>query len=559
MKQIITTLFAVALVASSSLRAEVKISNPDQYPEPVPLTAERLNEIGRMMPRTVHLLETSTPENRKKVKIAIYGQSLSDRNNIWWSYLDKALQEAYPNADIDVNCLGVGGFSTATLWRLVDQDIAAYYPDLVILCVSGNHYYYESILRQIRGCTTAEILIQTDHIRGKVGSGTGCDWDCNIYDMTDWGNKMSLQTIPEYCKTYGLEINNRIVEWYDYLKANCYHPMSSVLLRADSTHFGMHAEYLVAALTARHFRYHKDADPDPNRMVTVYKVGKDVKVTKNTIMLPFEGNRIDVITDNGDGKETIQVLIDEMKPSEFPGCYKNTRTATNGDFWQGGAVQTFGSSVDLREEDWTLKIDGNGYYMLNGSLTGFDGTGSISERFNSNSGKVVIRPEDWFKGDSEFKDRELYFQTKLFAYDNYLLPVTQPSNAENTVTLAQGFPNGTHVLTLTGAVKKIKEIRVYCPPYCLSLTTNLGVNTLQYTPDGGEKPVIVFSNTYWQVGKKSEWITLDAVDNNMGESLADGKTVTVSVQENKSGKSRRGFIALTGKGVEPLVLTVMQE
>ena len=559
MKKIIATLFTAVLVCAPSLRGEVKISNPDQFPEPVPLSSERLDEIGRMMPRTVHLLESSTPQNRKKVKIAIYGQSLSDRNNFWWGYLDKALKEAYPNADIDVNCLGVGGFSTATLWRLVDQDIAAYYPDLVILCVTGNHYYYESILRQIRGCTTAEVLIQTDHIRGRVGSGEGCDWDCDIYDMTDWGNKMSLQTIPQYCKTYGLERNNRIKEWYDYLKANCYHPMSGVLLQSDSTHFGPHAEYLTAALTARHFRYHKEADPDPYRMVTVYKVGEDVKVAKNTIKLFFEGNRVDVITEDGDGKEAIQVLIDREKPSAFPGCYKNTRTATNGDFWQGGAVQTFGSSVNLREEDWILKIDDDGNYTLNGSLTGFDGKGSISERFESNSGRAVIRSEDWFKGRSEFKDRELYFQTKLFAFDNYLLPATQSANAENAVTLAQGFPNGTHELTLTGAVKKIKEIRVYRPPYCLSLSANTDMNTLRYTSAGGEKPVVVFTNTYWQVGEKPDWITLDAIDNNEGEALADSKTIAVSVQENKTGKFRLGTITLTGKGVEPLVLTIAQE
>ena len=559
MKKTFATLIVSVLLCAAPLWGEVKIANPDNYSEPVPLSQERLNELGRMMPRTVHLLESSTPNNRKKVKIAIYGQSLSDKNNFWWRYLHKGLQAAYPNADIDVNCLGVGGFSTTTLWRMAYQDMAAYYPDLVILCVSGNHYYYETLLRQIRGCTTAEILIQTDHIRGKTGEGEGCDWDCNIYDLSEWNNKMSFQTIPKYCETYGLEHNNRLREWYDYLKANCYHPAWGNLLQADSSHFGPHAEYLTAALTARHFRYHENADPDPNRMVTVYKVGEDVTVKKNTIRLPIDGNRIDVITENGDGKEAIQVRIDGLIPSMYPGCYNNTRTATNDDFWQGGVVQTFGSSIDLQQEDWTIKIADGGNFTLTGSLTGYDGAGNIAERFRSKSGRVVIHPEDWFKGFSELENRELYFQTKLFACDSYVLPVSQPANAENAVTLAQGFPNGQHEVTLTGAVNKIKEIRVYRPPYRLDLKTNLEGDILTYTSKGGDRAVTIFTNTYWQVGEKDDWITIDVVDNNAGEWLAEGKTIVVSAQPNNTGARRWGRIVLTGKGVPPLFLNVVQE
>ena len=558
MKKTIATLIASVFVCAAPLWGEVKIANPDNYPAPVPLSVERLNELGRMMPRTMYLLESSTPENRKKVKIAIYGQSLSDRNNIWWKYLHAGLQEAYPNADIDVNCLGVGGFSTTTLWRPTYQDMAAYYPDLVILCVTGNHYYYESIIRQIRGCTTAEILLQTEHIRGVIGEGAGCDWDCDIYDLSLWGNKMTFEILPKYCEAYGLERNNRLPEWYDYLKANCYHPSWGNLLKDDNTHFDVHGEYLVAALTARHFRYHEDADPDPNGMVTVYKVGKDVKAKKNTIQLPIDGNRIDIITEDGNGKEAIQVRIDGLKPSLHSGCYNNTRAATNDDFWQGGVVQTFGSSIRLQEEDWTIKIAEGGNFTLTGSRTGYDGAGNIAERFESNSGRVVTRPDDWFKGYSEFENRELYFQTKLFGYDNYVLPTSQPANAENAVTLAQGFPNGLHEVTLSGAVNKIKEIRVYRPPYRLDLKTNLEGDVLTYTSKGGDRAITIFTNTYWQLGKP-DWITVDAVDNNMGESLADGKTIVVSAQPNNTGAPRRGGITLTGKGVSELYLFVVQE
>ena len=36
------------------------------------------------------------------------------------------------------------------------------------------------------------------------------------------------------------------------------------------------------------------------------------------------------------------------------------------------------------------------HFKISGSLTGFDGNGISDEKFVSNSGKVIIEPEDWF-------------------------------------------------------------------------------------------------------------------------------------------------------------------
>jgi len=557
MKCLFFILFLLWQITGISAQGKVTIPNPENFPEPVPLTREANEQLGRMIPRTMYLLESSEQHHRKKVKIAIYGQSLSDENNHWWRDLYAALKCAYPNADVEVRCLGVGGFSTATLWRTTYTDIAAYYPDLVLLCVSGHHTYYESILRFIRGCTTAEVLVQTDVIGGKSGEGEGCSWHADLTDMNDWSNKTSFQALPEFCQKYGLELQNRKQEWYDYLKANCYVPMSGKLLQADGGHLAAQGQYLTAALAARHFRYNPKADPDPYGMATVYRPGTDVAITGNTIKVPVTGNRIDVVVANSKGgKEKLELLIDGKKPSSYPGCYKNNRVIIYDSFWNGGIVQTFGTSADLQEETWKIDMDNDGNFTLNGSQTGFDGNGSIRKRFESNSGRIVIRTEDWFKGSTELTDRSFTFHTQLYAIDEYLLPSHQSVLEENLITLAQGIPNGKHEITLTGAVEHIKEIHVRRPP--LQLTLEADRNDVSFVKAGGAQELTVSSNTYWQVYNRTSWLQVDAVDNNRRDGLSDNLTMTVTAAANDTGKLRTTTLMLVGIGVQPIVLTITQ-
>ena len=561
MKKTVLLIFVSVLMAFSHagfVMSQVVIPNPNSYPEAVPLSAAEQEQLGKLMPRTMHLLESSTPTNKKKVKIAIYGQSLSDGNNMWWQTLRDALKTTYPNADIEVNCLGIGGVASQMLWRMTYHDMAAYYPDLVIFHVYGSHIVYENIIRFIRGCTTSEILIQGDHFGANDGSGTGCDWS---YDLNSdaWDNRMSFQFIKGYCDKYGLERDNRRQEWYDYLKENCYTPSSGTLLKDnDDIHFGAQGEYLVSALTARHFKYDAEADHDPNKMVTVYKAGTDFTVADDAINLSIDGNRVDVITENGNGSESITTLIDSKKPSEFPGSYINTRV---GNYWGGGcALMSIGSNPAPQAETWTLQIDNQRRYTLTGSKTGEDGSGNQTTRFESNSGSVVFRGADWANNPS---NRTITFETKFYGKDQHTLPTTQSGANENLVTLAQGIPSSQHNLTLSGAVGKVKEIRVYRPAYKLKMES--GVNSLDFYKDKRSKTVSVTSNSYWQVYNRVDWIKVDGLDNYDGKnetdrdgSVLESKSITISVDENDTNAPRVGTVTLVGIGVEPIVLTINQ-
>ena len=550
---LVCTLMILTNVASV-FSAEVQIPNPDGYPAPVPLSAAEEAELGKLMPRTMHLLASSTATNKKKVKIAIYGQSLSDGNNTWWVTLRDALKETYPNADIEVNCLGIGGCSAATLWYATMSDILTYYPDLVIFHVLGHHVYYDHILRFIRGCTTAEMLIQGDHFGRNDGTGTGCGWSFNLDNMSNWENKMSFEYVKGYCDTYGLERNNRRKEWYDYLKENCYVPSSETLLK-DDIHFAEQGNYLAAALAARHFKYDETADHDPRGLVKTYSAGTDFTVVDNAINLTIDGNRVDIITENCVGVEVIETLIDNKKPSQFPGCYNSARS---NNIWNG-YLTAFAPSADMQEEIWTLDFF-DGYFTCTGSETGYDGEGDVNERFVSESGRIVIDPGAfWASWDpkSSLNGKTRTFTTKLYGKDTYTLPVTQTGVNENLVTLAQGFPNGTHQLTLTGAVAKVKEIRVYKPPFQLTMTTAKTAFDCEDQPASEE--ITIASNTYWQACSNAKWIKIEGADNNnSGGGFTGSQKLTFSVTENATGRARSATVTINGVGVEPISLTINQ-
>ena len=483
----------MTFLTMSGIAQTVTIPNPGNYPVPAALADADNAKLGALIPRTMNLLHFG-----KKVKIAIYGQSLSDENNRWWSDLGIALKQAYPNADIDVRTFGVGGVSSNILWRLTNQALVAYSPDLVIFHVYGNHLFYETIVRQIRGCTGAEMIIQGDHFGRNDGTGTAGNWNYDLTNMSQWDNNMSFQIVKGYCDTYAVERDNRRQEWYDYLRANSYVPGQ---LLKDDVHFNDQGQWLVATLTARHFVYDASRNPDPTGLVKYYEVGKDVTVTNGKISFPFEGNKIELVPSEKTAA-IVSATIDGKKPSEFPNCYYFT--IPNGGFWNGAPFLKPGMGIQ-QNEDWTITMSGGGNFSLVGSKTGVDGTGNSSNTFISNSKRVVInKKDDWgnygvpnTSGTYTFKSKGMF--TEKIDFDT----ITYNAQKENAINVIQGVTNTTHTLELTSSngVFPIKYIKVYKPYLKLSVTapTIITANNA-----GGRVTIPVQGNTYWQVSHNSK-------------------------------------------------------
>jgi len=553
MKNILLLIFFVLLTYYSQSQI-VSIPNPISYPAPVSLSQVEIDQLGKLMPRTMNLLHSGG-----KVKIAAYGQSLSDGNNTWWQTLRDALKAAYPDADIDVRTYGVGGVASDRLWRLTNQELVAYCPDLVIFHVYGNHLFYETIVRQIRGCTAAEMIIQGDHFGRYDGTGTAGSWNYNLSDMGQWDNQMSFVFVKGYCDTYKIERDNRRQEWYDYIRANNYVPGQ---LLADDIHFNTQGQYLVAALTARHFVYRSEIDEDPDNLVQYYEVGTDVLVENDTITLPFEGNKIELIPEIN-SSAVISATIDGKKPSEFSNCYYFT--IPTGGFWAGAPFLRPGMGIQ-QAEDWTITMTGGGNFSLSGSLTGADGTGNINNVFISNSKRVVLnKKSDWGNYGNPPTSGTFAFKSKgMFNEEIDFDTVTIVSGKENAINLVQGLGNTNHILKLASSDNTfpIKSIKVYKPFYKLSVTVP---SVVDVSPNGGTATIPVQGNTFWQVshnsarlGALNKWnnITLSGAD----DFSIDNNTINITCNVPAlTGDSAIEYVSVYGQGCDVKTVKIRQK
>lgn len=212
---------------------------------------------------------------------------------------------------------------------------------------------------------------------------------------------------------------------------------------------------------------------------------EDVDVADDTLELKFEGNRVDLIpTPTAEtGKPAVAVRIDGRAPSEYPGCYAYTRPSRAAGTWGPGILRVTFEEKPL-VEDWTARVTSYDpatkvfQFEVIGSKTGPDGTGSSDSDFVSNSKRVVIKAHVRPPGVGEQSDWRMQgnipvgFEVKwkcipMFV-DCYEPPAVTDPTREHAETVAQGFPNGDHTLTLKlrgEGPPGIHAIRVYSPPW----------------------------------------------------------------------------------------------
>jgi hypothetical protein len=421
------------------------------------------------------LLATSTPERRNAVQVLFYGQSLSKQE--WTRTVADDLRARFPNADIAFANRAIGGYPSNILKRTLPHDVFAFYPDLIIFHDFGGEPDYEDIIREIREHTTAEILIQSD--RPDALTVDPPPTDAKKLRSYDWMNRHNAEWLPDLASRYDCELADLRGPFVEYLKAHGLRP-ADVL--NDGTHFNYLGDSVVAELTGRHLRY----DPALPRkswehLTRTYEVGRDFQWVNGKLELEFEGNRVDAIAGWADpyyGAEA-EVRIDGQRPSEQPELYHITRPSdTFSVDWPG--VNRIGAEKPLLVEDWTLHIqevnadESRLRFTVAGSRTGPDGGGVSAERFVSNSGRVVIEPQDWTFARS-FELRHVTTPTGFDVTWN-VLPMfvdvyrelrLEDRTRERTTTLALGLANTKHKLELITHGPNppmIRAIRIFRPP-----------------------------------------------------------------------------------------------
>ncbi len=501
---------------------------------------------GRMIQRTMKLLATSTTEKKNTVKILVYGQSISEQD--WWLEVRRYLQAKFPKADLVMENRSIGGFSSQFLKKTVRMDVDAFCPDLVIFHVYGSHIDYETIIKDIRSNTTAEIAMWTDHY-------TGPD---------SWSDQMSYTTLPGFAEKYGCELIRIREEWIKYLDANNLQP--SDLLK-DGVHLNDYGNFLLAELIKPYLNYKPAFTADTFNMVKYFEVGTDVSFNGDTLTLPFDGNRVELVAQNTgfNNQGWATIFVDDHKPTDFQGTWFYTRPYDNMHAWPwnlGAWVETEHLKPPVKET-WTLEYTSatvpylhNGF-TVTGSVTGTDGSGNTDKDFVSDSKRVLFKGGEADLGDWHIKRSYDVVGTQIFAgqkvkWDVYSTgvdewhPTTQPDlSLENAFTIIQGIDNNHHVLKIVksgSGTLPLLGIRIYRPMWDRKdnyiLSTDL--HQITFEIEGGSKDINITSNSVWDVKPGAGWVSAD-VNTTSGNSQ-----LTVSAGDNQDGYDREAYLVING-------------
>lgn len=451
----------------------------DKFEAPPP--PDNVKELGKQIQRTMTLLATSTPEHRNTVRILFYGQSVTAGK---WSYaLADDLRKQYPNANLTIENRAIGGYQAETLIKTADYDLYPFYPDLTIYhCWGGvKGGQQEEIIKRLRQRTTSEVLLWTTHFRfdPSLPRETPLDDPKVIGRTQDDEERCALwrQLAPKY----GCEIAEVRERLRVYLKAHDLYPKDTL---ADSVHPNELGHFLIRTLIAPSLRYDPSFSQDPwKHLVTTVPVD-DARVTHGpggALKLSFDGNRVDVIARHtAEAKPgTAKVLLDGQPPSANPDLYYHSRPTAAPNVWWP-AINQFGHERPLICEQWTLKFTECDTekkvlkFTVEGSVTGPDGAGDASQRFVSNSGRVVIEPSAWsvmwalqYSKKPVPEGYVVKWETKPLFVDTYQAPATPDAALEYATNLAMLMSNGPHTIELVpngdGAVP-VEGFRFYTPP-----------------------------------------------------------------------------------------------
>ncbi len=418
------------------------------------------SNMGQYMSRTMNLLQNSDPDNKTTVRILVYGQSINAQD--WWKDLKSDLETRFPNANIDMRNLSIGGFQSHVLWKTTYFDVLPFDPDLVLFHDYGGFANKEKITQIIREHTAAEILWRSSHFHQD---------DSNLDEEHN-------TLIPEACVRNHLEFGSFRDEWNEYLETNS---IEATDLLSDAIHLNNHGKFLMAEIHKPYFYYHDKWDADPDTLMTEHTAGAEMEWDADTLLVDFYGNRCDLVFNNQlleNTTDTIYIYVDGKHPKEYKDIYTVTRPKKGSYNFNSIATPIrILNDNPLIEEEWTLTYRSvnddytNFTFDVEGSVTGFDGTGSKSEDFISNSGRVRIQKSDWwvfeahkYFGANVYDGYQITWQV-IAQGKNKFVPVQRNDNIENTETLFQGIPNSRHTLKLVfkGNKECIKSVRAYRP------------------------------------------------------------------------------------------------
>lgn len=459
--------FLNALKTSSSFP-----SIPGPLSPPIFDDAQRVT-FGRKVQRFMSLLSNSSANRRLTARILIYGQSISE--GAWWRLLVEKLQNRFPHARIIAENRALGGFSSQRLVRTVKTDLQGFEPDLILFHAYGADTEYEQIVRIFRTQTTADILLQTDHI-GEGNSWKSENIDPAVITRDEWSAFMNYVHLPNVARRYDCGILPQRDVWKRYLTE---HRLDSSVLLIDGIHLNAAGNRLMAEIADCYFitPLSHTLVPDPFNTTTVKTLimGRELHPKDGVLKISFVGNRIDLLAPPEGLSSDIKLLLDGKAPSANSSCYAFTRaTPLPGGKWP--ALTGIRSESLPVGETWTLHVhrlesEDRFAFRIEGSITGADGEGTSDRSFVSKSQRVAFEPEGWdvnyamkLAGIDEVpKSFRIVFSSYPLVQDSFHVAPAPEPEVENAVTAVSGIPYGSHTLEISGPVENLRGLRIYSP------------------------------------------------------------------------------------------------
>jgi len=445
---------------------------------PPRFTAEDRAAFGRGVERSLRLLQDGTPESPQTLRILFYGQSISE--DAWWRKVVAGLEARHPHTRILAQNRSLGGCAAQRLVHSVATDLKGFEPDLVIFHVFGADAEYEAIVRHLRSHSSADVLLQTDHL-GRAALWEDEPTDPAVITRDDWSAFMNYVHLPAVAEKYDCGLLRQRDFWKRYLKDNDLAPAD--LLR-DNIHLNAAGNQLMAALVLAYLDAPAPAGLDPfnDKRVRTLLPGRDFQVADDgTIEIEFTGNRIDLVLGenvaDGYAEAEINIFLDGKPPSAHLDSQAFTRaTPRPGGKWP--ALHGIRAEAPLVAETWTLHVrseatadsapDGAFFFRLEGSVTGADGEGRSDRPFISDSRRVAFDPEGWdvahamkLAGIEIVPEQfEIVFESYPLAGDTLRLDGKDDREA---TPLLLGLSSGPHRLRLTGPTETVAALRIYQP------------------------------------------------------------------------------------------------
>jgi len=435
--------------------------------------------------RTLEIIRTSTPTNHKVLKVLFYGQSITRSG--WHNAVVAHWHEKYPNTVFVVENRALGGFAAQHLVRTTEQDIAAFYPDLIIFHVYGDHHAYEKILRMFRSLTAADVILQTDHGDGlpdplcaeglqiPLHRKPGCAGVLWVHQRL-WREEMSYHKIPAFANEYGMAVEPQLKWWRDYLLKNQVDPQS--LLMADGLHPNEKGNELIARFFNRYFDNLVEHWNGETKQNVVSIPADAAKQSDGMETVTFNGSRLELLSNQPLAVWPL-VTIDEQSPKDIDGCYQVTRASPLKSVPDWPTLRRITLLHDHTAADWTATITNitpdqkSADFMVRASATGDEGSGNSLRKYVSKSGQLSIDGEDWmFEWAYDLKHIPMQVPTEVhWSVQNICGGKPEVIDRGNGMTqyryvIGAGLYNGKHTAELLSPPNDLAdavEFRAYKP------------------------------------------------------------------------------------------------